>query len=283
MNNRHADTWMRVRRFARGLGAVVLLLGASAHAQLWWPGFIDARGKAFLELPDQAKLCRLAREQLASAARTAGAASTAGAADRARALPPAGLEPGRTVVLPLKIDSLLPRGARLTFGVIDTAGVTSERVFTHVVAIARGSDKGACAHLAEAGAAATPPGYSVEEDRTAFGVHPPRPLSFRAPAEGWKSYGAAAALPDSDARFAAAADAPPAWRARVLSAIAAPLEVFGQRFDAVLERGRAAVPLTLTGAIASAPEFDTLNLIRVIAARTARGSPQQKRRAKPTL
>ena len=275
MNNRHADTWMRVRRFARGLGAVVLLLGASAHAQLWWPGFIDARGKAFLELPDQAKLCRLAREQLASASRTAGAASTAGAADRARALPPAGLEPGRTVVLPLKIDSLLPRGARLTFGVIDTAGVTSERVFTHVVAIARGSDKGACAHLAEAGAAAAP-GYSVEEDRTAFGVHPPRPLSFRAPAEGWKSYGAAAALPDSDARFAAAADAPPAWRARVLSAIAAPLEVFGQRFDAVLERGRAAVPLTLTGAIASAPEFDTLNLITRDSGADGAGKPAAK-------
>ena len=246
----------------------------SPGTPLWWPGFIDARGKAFLELPDDARLCRLAREQLASAARMAGAARTtsgasaasvartegvAGAADTARAPSPVALEPGRTAVLPLKIDSLLPRGARLTFGVIDTAGVVSERVFTHVVAIARGTDKGACAHLAEAGAAA--PGYSVEEDRTAFGVHPPRPLVFRAPADGWKSYGAAAALPDSDARFAAAADAPPAWRARVSAAIAAPLEVFGQRFEAVLERGRAAVPLTLTGAIASAPEYDTLNLI----------------------
>lgn len=250
---------MRVRQFARALGAAVLLLGASAHAQLWWPGFIDARGKAFLELPDEARLCRLAREQLASAARTARSGRTADAADSARVLPLATLEPGRIATLPLKIEALLPRGARLTFGVIDTAGATSERVFTHVVAIARGTDKGACAYLAEAGAAA--PGYRVEEDRTAFGVHPPRPLSFRPPAGEWKSYGAAAAQPDSDARFAAAADAPPAWRARVSAAIAAPREVFGQRFLAVLERGRAAMPLTLTGAIAVAPEYDTLNLI----------------------
>ena len=228
-------------------------------APLWWPGFIDARDKAFLELPDDAKLCRLAREQLAGAARTASSGRTAGAADAARVPPPAALEPGRTATLPLKIETLLPRGARLTFGVIDSAGVTSERVFTHVVAIARGTDKGACAHLAEAGAGV--PGYVAEEDRTAFGVHPPRPLSFRPPADGWKSYGAAAALPDSDARFAAAADAPPAWRTRVSPAIAAPLEVFGQRFHAVLERGRAPVPLTLTGAIAAAPEFDTFNII----------------------
>ena len=233
--------------------------GPAAGPPLWWPGFIDTRGKAFLELPDDARLCRLARGQLASAARAVGVAGVAGAAGAARVPPPAALEPGRTAVLPLKIDSLLPRGARLTFGVIDTGGATSERVFTHVVAIARGTDKGACAHLAEAGAAA--PGYSVEEDRTAFGVHPPRPLSFRPPAGEWKSYGAAAAQPDSDARFAAAADAPPAWRARVALAIAAPREVFGQRFEAVLLRGRAAVPLTLTGAIAVAPEYDTFNLI----------------------
>ena len=37
--------------------------GAVAASQ-WWPGFIDARGKAFLELPADTKLCALARDAL---------------------------------------------------------------------------------------------------------------------------------------------------------------------------------------------------------------------------
>ncbi len=210
---------------------------AAAGRALWWPGFIDARGKAFLELADDTKLCALARDALRKAA----------------------AEAGRVITLPLKVETLLPRDARLAFGVIDTAGHTSERVMPRVVTIARGTDKGACAHIAEAGAEA--PGYTVEEDRTAFGVHPPRPLLLRAPLDAWKSFGQAGAPGTSDARFVAAADAPPAWRARVTPFVPAPLEVFGQRFAAVLERGREATLLALNGAIAVSPEFDTLNLI----------------------
>ena len=228
--------------------AALLLPGTHAGAQLWWPGFIDARGKAFLELPDDVRWCGPARASARSGARTTGTAAATNTG-----------EAGSVALLPVKIETLLPRGARLTFSVIDTAGIASERVFTHVVAIAHGGGKGACAHLAEAGTAV--PGYLAEEDRTAFGVHPPRPLVFRAPLDGWKSFGAAANLPNIDARFSAAAEAPPEWRARVAPLMPAPLELFGQRFSAVLAPGRAAEPLLLTGAIATAPEYDTLNLI----------------------
>ena len=69
-------------------------------AALWWPGFIDVKGKVFLELPADAKLCATAREALR----------------RAR------LEPGRIIALPLKAEALLPRGARLAFGVTDGTG-----------------------------------------------------------------------------------------------------------------------------------------------------------------
>ena len=87
-------------------------------AALWWPGFIDVKGKVFLELPADTKICATAREVLR----------------RAR------LEPGRIIALPLKAEALLPRGARLAFGVTDGAGVSSERVLTRIVAIARGVD-----------------------------------------------------------------------------------------------------------------------------------------------
>jgi hypothetical protein len=211
----------------------------TANAARWWPGFIDARGKAFLELPDDGKLCAIARDALRK-----GAAA-----------------PGSAIALPLKIETLLPRGARLAFGVADADGAFSERVLTRVVAVARGDMKGACAYLAEAGADA--PGVQVEEDRLAFGVHPPRTITFRAPTDGWKSYGAAS-VQAPDARFATAADTPPEWRARIAPLLSAPAEIFGQRFDAVLEAGRAAQPLALIGAIAidaGGATYNTLNLV----------------------
>ena len=243
------------RRCVPALAWLVFAAGSAGHAQspgvaaarqappvpagsaLWWPGFIDARGKTFLELPNNASLCALARDAVRKTAAQA----------------------GRVMVLPVKVETLLPPGTRLVFGVIDTAGVASERVMTRVVTIARGADKGACAHIAEAGAEA--PGTLAEEDRTAFGVHPPRPLVFRAPLDAWRSFGAAGTSGNADSRFAAADDVPPVWRARVIPFIAAPKEVFGQRFAAVLERGREATRLTLTGAIGASPEFDTVNLI----------------------
>ena len=162
----------------------------------------------------------------------------------------------------------MPRGARLAFGVTDGAGVSSERVLTRIVAIERGADQGACAHLAEAGADA--PGYAVEEDRLAFGVHPPRPLNFRVPTLEWKSYGAtgvvgaASGSAGVDARFGAAADVPLLWRARVTPLLPASTDIFGQSFEAVLTAGRAAQPLALTGAFINqggGATYNTLNLI----------------------
>ena len=223
---------------------------ASPGKALWWPGFIDARGKAFLELSDDAKTCALARDALRKAAAA----------------------PGRVIVLPVKVETLLARDARQVFGLIDTQGVVSERVMTRVVTIARGGEKGACAHIAEAGADV--PRYVTEEDRTAFGVHPPRPLAFRAPFEAWRSYGAIANVANADARFAPAADVPPAWRTRVTAITASPAEIFGQRFSAVLTSGAAAEALALNGAIAaeskvamasqgarSSATYNTVNLI----------------------
>ena len=212
-------------------------------AQLWWPGFIDARGKAFLELPADTKLCALARDALRRAK----------------------LEPGHLALLPVKVETLLPRGARLTFGITDAASVSSERVLTRVVAIERGADKGACAHLAEPGADA--PGYVVEEDRLAFGVYPPRPLHFRAAKTEWRSYGAtgiSSAGASVDARFAAAVETPPAWRARVAPLLPGASDIFGQPFEAVLEARRSAQALTLTGAFIAegrGATYNTLNLI----------------------
>ena len=245
-----------VRQFAPVLQFAAVLLGicmqATAAGQalvpvapLWWPGFIDAKGKAFLELPGDTKLCATARDALR----------------RAR------LKPGGVIALPLKVEALLPRGARLAFGVTDVDGVSSERVMTRIVAIERGADKGACAHLAEAGADA--PGYPIEEDRLVFGVHPPRPLNFRAPQAEWKSYGATGGSAASsgarvDARFAAAAGTPPVWRARVAPLLPGFTDAFGQSFEAVLESGRAAQRLTLIGAFVSeggGTTYNTLNLI----------------------
>lgn len=231
----------------------VALESKAAGKALWWPGFIDARGKAFLELAGDARLCALARDAL-------------------RKAPP---EAGRVIALPLKVEALLPRDARLTFAVIDTAGETSERVMTRVVTIARGTDKGACAHFAEAGADA--PGYTVEEDRTAFGVHPPRPLAFRAPQNAWRSYGATADRANADARFAPTAAAPSAWRARIAPVYASPAEIFGQRFAAVLERGAPAEALALNGAIAAegagARDGATYNTVNLIVRDAVEGDP----------
>ena len=210
---------------------------------LWWPGFIDAKGKVFLELPADARLCALARDTLRRAK----------------------LEPGRVAVLPLKVESFLPRDARLTFGVTDAEGAASARVLTRVIAIDRVAEKGACAHLAEAGADA--PGYVVEEDRLAFGVHPPRPLSFRAAKAEWKNYGSSGISSSGasiDARFAATADTPPGWRARVAPWLPGASDIFGQSFEAVLEARRPAQPLALVGGFVEeggGATYNTLNLI----------------------
>lgn len=227
----------------------VLCVDAMAQGSQWWAGFIDSRGKAFLELPDSPRLCTLARDALR----------------RARA------EAGRAVALPLKVESLLPRDARLVFGVINAEGVASERVMTRIVTLARDTqEKGACAHLAEAGADA--PGQGIEEAHLAFGVHPPRALTFRAPPDTWKSYGTVAAQA-GDARFAAAAGTPAAWRARIAPLLPATSEIFGQRFDAVLEAGRPPRPLALIGAYSTIAGATTYNTVNLIAGETGEGMP----------
>ncbi len=226
--------------------------GVGAHAQgaaRWWPGFIDTRGKAFLELPDDARLCALARD----AVRKAAVAS------------------GRVVVLPHKAEALVPAGARLVFGVVDAANSASERVFTRIVTIARGSDKGACAYLAEAGAEAA--GAAIEEDRSAIGVYPPRRVSVKTPDESWRSYGLAnTGGTATDARFAPPGDAPAVWRARIVPLLGEPAELFGHAFHAVLAPGRPPTALALIGAIAnSAAPGPTYNTVNLIVAATAEG------------
>jgi hypothetical protein len=228
-----------------------LLAGALVTAQVqaqapgaarWWPGFIDTRGKAFLELPEDARLCAAARDAVRKAA----------------------VEPGRVVLLPHKAEALVPAGARLVFGVVDGANSASERVFTRIVTIARGSDKGACAYLAEAGAEAA--GAAIEEDRSAIGVYPPRRVSVKPPDESWKSYGLAnTSGTATDARFAPPGDAPAAWRARIVPLLGEPAELFGHTFHAVLAPGQPPTALALVGAIANSaapgPTYNTVNLI----------------------
>lgn len=223
-------------------GALCSTEAAAQSGPRWWPGFIDTRGKVFLELPDEARLCAAARHATRKPAP----------------------EAGRVIVLPQAAETLVPAGARLVFGVVDAQNVYSERVLTRIVTIARAGEKGACAYLAEAGAEAS--SASVEEDRAAVGVHPPRALSVRGAHENWKSYGhAGAAGTASDARFSAGSDAPATWRTRVVPLLGEPTELFGHAFRAVLAPGQPATELTLIGAIANSaapgPTYNTLNLI----------------------
>lgn len=229
---------------------------AQAYAQVkmqtqgeaaWWLGFVDARDHAFLELPADMKKC----------------------ATRADVLKRAGATKAGTVLDgPYKAEALVPRGARLTFGVTDLEGRYSERVLPRVAAIVRDDEhpKGACWHLAEAGTEA--PGYQAEEELIAFGTLPPRRLTVRNAGNGWKSYGATPAQAGADARFADMEGAPPAWRARVASLLPGYTQVYGQGFEAVLSRGGAPQSLTLIGAINDGPgtggkgeAYNTLNLI----------------------
>lgn len=235
---------------------------ATPAATKWWVGLIDQAGKAFLELPNDPRLCRLAAQ-----------------ARQARGAPTAN---GAVLPLALKPESFLPAGARLLFTVADERG-SAERVFTRVVALVRDEPEGACAYLAEAGADA--PGYVVHEDRLAVAAHPARVLVLRVPVQDWKSYGALGAgtgagtgtsagasviatppAPPPDARFEAPAAMPAGWRQRVQPALPQPApaaaEVFGQAFTATLLANAAPQRLLLLGAIAEpAAAYNTFNMI----------------------
>ena len=61
--------FVSVRQFAAALLCICMQATAAGQAlvpvaPLWWPGFIDAKGKAFLELPGDTKLCATARDAL---------------------------------------------------------------------------------------------------------------------------------------------------------------------------------------------------------------------------
>lgn len=247
---------------------------AAPAAAKWWIGFIDQGGKAFLELPNETRVCRLAAQ-----------------ARQARGAPAAN---GAVLPLAIKPEGFLPSGARLLFTVADERGAT-DRVFTRVVALVRDEPEGACAYLAEAGADA--PGYVVHEDRLAVAAHPPRPLALRAAAQEWKSYGALGAgtgaasgagispgagpgsttgavappAPPPDARFEPPAAMPAGWRQHMQSVLPQALlpqsapalaEVFGQVFTATLAAGAAPRRLLLLGAIAEpAAAYNTFNMI----------------------
>ena len=214
----------------------------------WWIGFIDARDRALLEIPGDARACA-ARDAMAR-----------------RGIP------GSAPTAPLRPESQLPPGARLVFGVTDITGAYAERVMTRVVAITHEDEgrrralRGPCWLLAEAGTDA--PGYRVVEDRLAFGTHPPRALAVRAVDAGWRGYGPLADAPGADARFVAGADMPAAWRARVSNALPAATQMYGQAFTATLNPRLGPESLLLIGAIGGAggtdgvtATYNTVNLI----------------------
>jgi hypothetical protein len=220
------------------------LAQAPAH---WWLGFVDTRGRAFLELPLDARGCE----------------ARAAAIGHLPVAPAGAVVPGT-----IKVASLLPPGARLTFGVTDLNGRYGERVLPRTAAIVRDDEsrKGPCWFLAEAGTEAA--GYVAEEDRLAFGTYPPRPLAVRPAPEDWQSYGGAAGAAPADSRFNAKEGVPPQWRDRVARLMPQFDQVYGQSFSAVLAPGGTPEALTLIGAINDGPgaagepqAYNTLNLI----------------------
>jgi hypothetical protein len=255
-------------RGARALALVLGVLFTQALAQMpaqaparnappanrWWLGFVDTRGHAFLELPADPRGCAARAALLKRSPLAAGAVASGVAISGAQGVP--------------RPEAQVPAGARLLFGVTDLRGQYAERVLPYSAVIGRDNDsvQGACWYLAEPGARAA--GYVAEEDALAFGTLPPRRVTLRTAANDWKSYGAIAPDAKADARFAAMDAAPPAWRARVEKLLPGYTQVYGQRLEAVLEKGGAPQPLLLIGAIndgdgpaGKGEAYNTLNMI----------------------
>jgi len=251
-------------RGARALALVLGVLFTQALAQAparnappanrWWLGFVDTRGHAFLELPADPRGCAARAALLKRGPLAAGAVASGAVISGAQGVP--------------RPEAQVPPGARLLFGVTDLRGRYAERVLPYSAAIGRDGDstQGACWYLAEPGAQAA--GYVAEEDALAFGTLPPRRLTLRPAADDWKSYGAIAPDARADARFAAMEEAPAAWRARVEKLLPGYTQVYGQRLEAVLEKGGAPQALLLIGAIndgdgpaGKGEAYNTLNMI----------------------
>jgi len=232
---------------------LALLFAVQARADApgrWWLGFVDQAGRAFLEIPAQARTC----------------------AERARLAARAAPAPGEVVISSLPAASQLPYGARLTFGVADLAGEYGERVFTRIAAIGREDERArpslqpACLYLVEAGAAR--PGSRVQEDRVAVGVHPPRRVLVARHDDAWRSFGGSAGVVGADSRFAAEADAPGWVLALVRRFLPGAQQFHAQPFDGTFTAGATPERLWLVGGIqdgdggAGQPgTYNTVNLV----------------------
>ena len=233
--------------------AVLLLLSATALADVpgrWWLGFIDQSGRAFLEIPGEARAC--------------------GERDRlvARSSP----APGELIVSSRPAASQVQEGARLTFGVADLRGEYDERVFTRIVAIGRDDERvrpslqPSCLYLAEAGAERS--GVPAQEDRIAVGLHPPRRVRISRHEDAWRNFGGSARTVGADSRFLAESDAP-AWVPELVRKYLPGAGQFhAQPFDATLAVGAGPERLWLVGGIqdgeadpAQPGTYNTVNLI----------------------
>lgn len=229
------------------LAGACLSVAAGASAQpagRWWIGFIDARDRAFFEIPSGGRDC----------------------AERDATVRRAALPAAAVVVSPRNPAALLPADARLVFAVADIAGATSERVLTRVVAIVREDEahrpalEPACWYLAQAGE--YPGTYRVAEDRLAVAVHPPRAVRLTAVDATWRS------MSSAPAGEAAADDFPAAWQSLLAQALPGAALWHAQPFGAVRDVARGAEPLLLLGAVVApdgAPDkpatYNTVNLI----------------------
>ena len=235
------------------LATMLLLVSATAGADdpgRWWLGFIDQSGRAFLEIPAEARTC--------------------GERDRlvARSMP----APGEVLVSPRPAASQVQERARLTFGVADMRGEYEEKVFTRIVAIGRDDERArpslqpACLYLAEAGAYRA--GALVQEDRIAVGVHPPRRIRVHRHEDSWRNFGGSARMVGADSRFVAESDAP-AWVPELVRAhLPGAGQFHAQPFDATLAAGSAPERLWLVGGVRDGETdpgqpgtYNTVNLI----------------------
>ncbi len=233
--------------------ALLLLLSWTARADVpgrWWLGFIDQSGRAFLEVPAEARSCG-ERDRLVTRS------------------PPA---PGEVLVSSRPAAGQVQKGARLAFGIADIRGEYDERVFTRIVAIGREDERlrpslqPACLYLAEAGAerSVTP----VQEDRVAVGVHPPRRIRISRHEDAWRNFGGSARTVGADSRFVAESDAP-AWIPELVRRyLPGAVQFHGQPFDATLAVGAVPERLWLVGGIqdgdadpAQPGTYNTVNLI----------------------
>ena len=232
------------------VACVLAAFSASAQPRTdWWLGFIDARDRAFLEIP-----------------------IAAGCPERDALVKRSGAPSGQVVPSRRRATEFIVAGERLTFVVADVAAGRGERVMTAVVAIVR-EDEGvrgllapACWYLAEAGTQVH--AYVAREDRVAVGVHPPRPLHMLVFEQTWQAFQGSPGHSSPDGRGALDVQAPLWIAERINGWLPDASQIHVQPFNATLDPARGPEPMWLIGAIArgdaaaSAPgTFNTVNAI----------------------